>query len=163
MTVFLTHEGFQRLWEEWEHLTKVRRPQILADLKQAREHGDLRENAAYETAKHEQARVEGRIRELEALLESARLIRWSEPPTKVDLGVQVTLRNLATGQTVEYTVVAGEEAGIGEGRISVNSPLGQALLGRRVGAKVTLPDRPLRFQILALRAADGTEVEGATS
>jgi transcription elongation factor GreA len=159
MVVFLTREGFQRLREEWKQLTTVRRPQILADLKQAREQGDLRENAAYDTAKLEQARTEGRIRELEALLKSARLIRWPAPPTKVDLGVQVTLENLATGQTVEYTVVASEEVGAGEGRISVNSPLGQALLGRRVGANVALPDRPLWFRILALRAADGTDVE----
>jgi len=104
----------------------------------------------------------GASEELEDLLKSTRLIRWAEPPTKVDLGVQVTLLNLATEETVEYTVVAGEEVGVGEGRISINSPLGQALAGRRVGARATLADRPLSFRILALRAADGTGQDGVT-
>jgi transcription elongation factor GreA len=162
MAVFLTPEGYEWLREEWEKLTQVRRPQILADLKQAREDGDLRENAAYDTARLEQSRTEGRIRELEEILKSARLIRWTEPPTRVDLGVQVTLLNLATEETVEYTVVTGEEVAAGTGRISINSPLGQALAGRRVGSRISLSDRPVRFRILDLRAADGTAREDHT-
>ena len=159
VALFLTPEGMQQLQAEWTELTRVRRPQNLADLKQAREYGDLRENATYDIAKHEQARIEGRIRELEELLSVARQIRWTESPTRVDLGVQVTLENLTTGESVQYTVVAGEEVGVDENRLSINSPLGQALRGKRVGARVSLRDRPLRFQILALEAAPGTEAE----
>ncbi len=135
-TTFLTREGYQKLQEELEHLRTEKREEIAQRLHEALDGGELIENAEYEAAKNEQAFVEGRIKELEVLLAMARVI--DETPTSADsvqVGSTVTIQEEALEPEI-YTIVGAAEANPTQGRISNESPLGKALLGRKVEDKV---------------------------
>ncbi|MCS7256302.1 MAG: transcription elongation factor GreA [Thermomicrobium sp.] len=134
----ITREGLEALRQEYEHLVKHRRPEIARIIQEAREHGDIRENAAYDAAKHDQAFIEGRIREIEELLKRVELI---EEPTDGDrsvvrVGSTVTIE--IDGELETYTIVGAIEAKPSAGRISNESPVGKALLGHRAGETVTI-------------------------
>ncbi len=134
----ITREGLEALRREYEYLVKHRRPEIARVIQEAREHGDIRENAAYDAAKHDQAFIEGRIREIEELLKRVELI---EEPTDGDrsvvrVGSTVTIE--IDGEIETYTIVGAIEAKPSAGRISNQSPVGKALLGRRAGDTVTI-------------------------
>jgi transcription elongation factor GreA len=137
-TTFLTREGFQKLQEELDSLRTTKRSEIATRLHEAMEGGELIENAEYEAAKNEQAFVEGRIKELEILLATARLISDSERAEKaetVQVGSKVTIQEDGSDQEV-YTIVGAAEANPRMGRISNESPLGKALLNKKTGERV---------------------------
>lgn len=146
----ITREGLEALRREYEYLVKHRRPEIARVIQEAREHGDIRENAAYDAAKHDQAFIEGRIREIEELLKRVELI---EEPTDGDrsvvrVGSTVTIE--IDGEIETYTIVGAIEAKPSAGRISNQSPVGKALLGCRVGDTVTIdtPNGQITARIL---------------
>jgi transcription elongation factor GreA len=152
----LTREGFEKFEAELDHLRTVRRNEVAVRLHQALEEGgDLVENAEYEDAKNEQAFVEGRIQQLEALLNRAQIIDDEEhegPPDEVRLNSMVTVKE--EGYDPEtFHIVGKAEADPRQGKISNESPLGQALLGRRVGDTVTIdaPDGTFDYHILSIK------------
>jgi len=148
---FLTREGLKKLEEELEHLRTVRRAQVAERLHNAQEDGELIENAEYEDAKNEQAFVEGRILTLEAMLSNAVIIKDNGPEGIVALGSKITVKENG-GRPEVYMLVGAAEASPKEGRISNESPLGRALLGRRVGdeVKVNAPAGTLSFRVVAI-------------
>lgn len=148
---FLTREGLKKLEEELEFLRTTRRAQVAERLHNAQEDGELIENAEYEDAKNEQAFVEGRILTLETMLSNAVIIDEHGSNDVVNLGCHVTVKEAGNG-TEEYMLVGAAEANPKQGRISNESPLGRALLGRRVGdeVKVQAPAGALSFRIVKI-------------
>jgi len=149
--VFLTPEGLARLQAELEYLTTVRRHEVAERIYQAKESGDITDNAEYEDAKNEQAFLEGRILTLEAMLRNAQIIDDRRASETVTLGSTVTVVD-DDGYEETYTIVGSAEADPSRGRISNESPVGRALLGRRVGeeARVVVPAGPRTLRITAL-------------
>lgn len=145
---YLTHEGLKKLEEELNHLRTVRRLEVADRLHQAIEGGELIENAEYEAAKNEQAFVEGRILTLEILLSEAVLIEEDGPSNIVRIGATVTVQEDGS-KPEQYTIVGAAEANPIKGLISNESPLGKALLGRKVGdeVKVNAPAGMLSFKV----------------
>lgn len=151
--IVLSPEGFRKLEKELEYLKSVRRHEVAERIKQARQFGDLDENSEYDDAKNEQAFVEGRIAELENVLRRARVLnRDTIDPERVSLGSRVTLRELDTGEEFAYTIVSSAEADPADGRISIESPVGRAVMGQKVGSvvEVTAPLGRFRYEIVAL-------------
>jgi transcription elongation factor GreA len=145
----LTREGFQKLEEELQHLKSVRRPEIARAIHEAKMDGDVMENAAYEEAKRQQAFLEGRIMTVEAMLDNAVIIEAAVKSDQVNLGSQVTV--VEDGFEAEtYTIVGSAEANPGHGRISNESPLGRALMGHRVGDRVSFdsPGGPVEVAVV---------------
>lgn len=135
-TSFLTREGYAKLQDELDYLRTKKREEIAQRLHEAMEGGELIENAEYEAAKNEQAFVEGRIKELEILLATARVIDESQHPNgAVQVGSTVTIQEEGMDSEI-YTIVGAAEADPSLGRISNESPLGRALLGKKTGDKV---------------------------
>jgi len=150
----ITREGLEKLEAELEHLRTVRKAEVAQRLHRALEEGgELVENAEYEDAKNEQSFVEGRIQQLEQILSNAKLINENNGPTDtVVLGSTVTVQE--NGRKPEtYYMVGAVEANPREGRISNESPLGRALMGRKVGDEVIInaPDGPLTFKIKSIK------------
>jgi transcription elongation factor GreA len=157
----LTRVGYQRLHAELRDLIEVRRPQVMADLVQSREYGDLRENAEYEVAKRDQGVIEGRIHELEAMLSSVDILTVPANITEAMLGTRVAVENLDFQQHSEYVLVAEQESHLADEHLSVESPLGRALVGSTVGDIVTFdaPAGVRRFKVLAIERAFSDEDE----
>ncbi len=134
----VTQEGLDALKEEYENLVNNERPRIVEVIAEARSHGDLRENAAYDAAKHDQGIIEGRIRELERMLKRVELIddTGDYRGAAVRIGSTVTIE--IDGDEETYTIVGAVESRPAEGRISNESPFGKALLGRSEGEEVTI-------------------------
>ena len=134
----ITPEGYKKLKEELHRLKTVERPHIIKLIEQARAFGDLSENAEYESAKHRQGLIEGRIQELESKISRAEIIDPSNLPNKdrVMFGVRVTLEEVESGNAVSYQLVGPDESDPDKGLISVTSPIGRALLGKRVDDEV---------------------------
>lgn len=130
--VYLTSEGFLEIEEELNHLKNVRRPEIIKALKDARALGDLSENADYDAARDEQAKVEGRILELEKILEKATIIE-SNKDGKVGLGSTVTIYYIDDEEEEEYMIVGSKEADPSENKVSNESPLAMAIMGASQG------------------------------
>lgn len=153
--VYLTKAGYQKLSAELRELIEVRRPQVMADLVQAREYGDLRENAEYEVAKRDQGMIEGRIHELEAMLSSVEIIETPKNPDQVVLGARVTVENLDTRQSCDYVLVSEQESHLEDEHLSAECPLGRALMGSRMGEIVTFdaPAGVRKFKVLSVTAA----------
>jgi len=148
----LTPEGYAALQKELEYLVTVKRPEIARILYEARLDKDIRENAPYDAAKHHQAEVEARIRYLERVLATARVVDPRSVETngeRATLGARVVLRDLTTGEELVYTLVGPTEANPLEGRLSVASPVGRAILDRRPGEEVEVeaPAGRVRFRI----------------
>lgn len=149
---FLTREGLKKLEEELTHLRTVRRVEVAERLHNAMEDGEIEENAEYEDAKNEQSFVEGRILALESMLSNAAIIEeQNRDDGVVHLGSRVTVKENG-GRPEAYTIVGPAEANPRDGRISNESPLGRALLERKIGdeVKVTAPDGVLTFQIVKI-------------
>ena len=133
----LTKEGLQKLEEELDDLKTVHRREVNERIRQAKEFGDISENAEYEDAKQEQAFVEGRILKVEAMIRNARIIDASEyDQSEVHLGASVRVKDAKTGLTHEFTIVGSTEADPVNQRLSNESPLGSALMGRKKGDSV---------------------------
>lgn len=150
--ILLTQKGYELLSEELRNLITVRRPQVKKDLITAREFGDLRENAEYDTAKRDQGMIEGRIHELETLLSEVEIIELPEVLEVAVIGASLKVENLDVNKQCEYTLVTEQEAHLDELYLSVQSPLGQALIGCKVGDTITFqaPAGPRRFKVLDL-------------
>lgn len=150
---FLTKEGFQKLQEELEYLRTVKRQEVANRLHEAMEGGELIENAEYEAAKNEQAFVEGRIQELDALLASAKIIEGNgkKKSDGVQLGSKVTIKE-GNFEPETFTIVGMAEANPREGKISNESPIGKAILGHKVGesVKVETPGGTYTVKILKI-------------
>jgi len=132
---YLTEEGYKKAKQEIEHLKKVRRPEIANRIKDAKELGDLSENAEYADAREEQSFTEGRIIELEYMLKNAQVIRSNDSdPSVVEIGDEVTVEK--DNSTVIYLIVGSNEANPQEGKISNVSPIGQALLGKHENEEI---------------------------
>ena len=149
-TTFLTQEGFQTLQDELDNLRNEKRDEIAKRLHEAMEGGELIENAEYEAAKNEQAFVEGRIKELEIILATARVVDDSNKETGViHVGSKVSIRE-EDGQKAEYKIVGAAEANPIKGKISNESPLGKALINHKKGdeVKVDAPDGSFMIKVL---------------
>ena len=147
----MTLEGAEALREELERLKKVERPQIVQAIAEAREHGDLKENAEYHAAREQQGFCEGRIQEIEGKLASAQVIDISQlpPSDKVIFGTTVTIITLDTDATVTYKIVGDDEANVKVNKISVNSPIARGLIGKEVGdvAVIRTPGGDVEYEI----------------
>ncbi len=148
---YYTKEGLQKLKDELNELKTKGRADIARQIAEARDKGDLSENAEYDAAKDAQGHLEARIAKLEAIVGNARLIDESKlDASKVSILSKVTIKNLKMGATVTYTLVAEEEADLKAGKISVKSPIGKGLLGKTKGEKVEIdtPGGKIPFEIL---------------
>ena len=147
----MTVEGAEALRHEVEHLKRVERPRISAAIAEAREHGDLKENAEYHAAREQQSFCEGRIKEIESKLAVAQVInvREIEPTGKVIFGVTVTIINTETDEEKTYRIVGDDEADIKENRISVNSPIARGLIGKEEGdiVQIETPGGTVEYEI----------------
>jgi len=151
--VILTEEGLKLLQNEVSHLSTVKREEVAERIRQAREFGDITENSEYDDAKNEQAMLEHRISLLQEKLRRARVIKVSDIDTeKVSVGSTVTLRDKDAGETRIYTLVGSAEADPSKARLSNESPVGQAIIGKRVGDVVTVPVPvgALNYEIMAI-------------
>jgi transcription elongation factor GreA len=146
----LTREGEARLRAELDELTRVKRPQVIARIRTAKEHGDLKENSEYHAAREEQSFLEGRVQAIEARLRSAVIVDAPLAGSRVGLGSVVTVDD--DGETVAYTIVGADESDPPRGRISSSSPVGRALVGRDKGddVVVTTPAGERRYKILGI-------------
>ena len=150
---YFTKEGLEKLKKELQHLKSVERPSISKQIAEARDKGDLSENAEYDAAKEAQGLLELKIRKTETLLSNARLI----DSTKVDTSIvqalsKVKVKNHKTGALLEYTLVSENEADLKTGKISIKSPIGTGLLGKSVGdvVEISVPAGQLNFEILEI-------------
>jgi len=151
--VLLTPDGLAKLEKELEHLKTVRRRQVAARIKQALEFGDISENSEYDDAKNEQAFVEGRIAMLEKMLRNARMINEEDIQSEmVGLGSKVKLKDLEYQDEFEYMIVSSAEADPGDAKISNESPVGEALPGKKPGdtIEVEVPAGTVRYQVIAI-------------
>lgn len=152
--LILTSTGLKRIEDELRHLQTVRRQEVAEAIRHAKDLGDVSENPEYETAKTDQAFLEGRISELKAMLGSARVIDETEALTdQVGIGSVVKVRDLDHKEQIEFTVVGSYEADPDEDRISNESPIGEALVGAKVGdvVEVAVPVGKVRYKVLGIR------------
>ena len=162
----MTPRGQAKLREELEHLKKVERPQIVAEIETARAHGDLSENAEYQYAKHQQGLIEARIKEVEDRLSRAEVI----DPTKlagdrIMFGATVTLFNIETEEEETFTIVSAEEADHGKGFISLESAIARALIGRNQGdeVRVKTPRGTRRFEVVEVEYPNDGQIDASMS
>ncbi len=154
MKIPITKKGYEQLREELDRFKKVERPKIIAEIAEARGHGDLSENAEYHAAKERQGFIEGRIRELETKLANAQIIDTTNLSTnKVVFGATVALRDIQDNSKKQYTLVGQDESDLKNGKISVHSPVGKALINHIVGETVEIitPAKTVKYEILEIR------------
>lgn len=148
---YYTEEGLKKLREELNYLKDVERPKASQAIAEARDKGDLSENAEYDAAKEAQGLLEMKISKMEATLANARVIDESQLDTSKVLALsKVKIKNQTNGMEMTYTLVAESEADLASGKISVNSPIGKGLLGKSVGdiAEIQVPNGIMKFEIL---------------
>ena len=148
---YMSEEGYKQLLEELRHLESVERPKIVAAIAEARDKGDLSENAEYDAAKEAQGLLEMKIAQLKATIGDAKIIDTSKlKADSVQILSKVELKNVKTGMKMAYTLVAESEANLKLGKISVNTPIAQGLLGKKVGdvAEITIPQGKISLEIL---------------
>ena len=154
--VILTPEGYEKLKREIEELSTTKRREVAERIRVAREFGDIAENAEYDDAKNEQAMLEHKIAQLEERLLSARVITKKEiSKDTVSVGSKVRIRDVAAKQTFEYHIVGSAEANPTENKLSNESPVGKAIIGKKKGetVEVAAPRGKMRFKILEIKAA----------
>lgn len=151
--IIMTVEGLAKLEAELEELKVVRRKEVAEKIKQALAFGDLSENSEYDEAKNEQAQVETRIVQIEKMLKTARVIDDEDIDTKtVNIGTKVKVLDIEFDEEVEYTIVGPTEADPAKNRLSYQSPVGQALIGKSVGeeVEVEVPAGTMKFKVLSI-------------
>jgi transcription elongation factor GreA len=154
--VLLTPEGLQKLKEEIEYLTTDKRREVAERIKHAREFGDISENSEYDDAKNEQAMLEQRIAQLGERLKRARIIEAEDVPAGiVAVGARVRLKDIDANETIEYVIVGSAEANPAERKLSNESPVGRAIIGRKKGetVEVAAPRGSLKYKIIDVKAA----------
>lgn len=152
-TTYMTEEGYRKLKEEIAQLESVNRPEISRQIAEARDKGDLSENAEYDAAKEAQGILEAKISQLKGVLASARLIDEKAIGTdSVKIMNRVTMKNLKNQKLMTYTLVSETEADFKQGKISVNTPIGQGLMGKKVGdvVDITIPSGVLSVEIVEI-------------
>ena len=160
---YMTKEGYKKLLEEVSYYETVKRPEISRQIAEARDKGDLSENAEYDAAKEAQGILEAKIAQMKSLIASARLIDESQISTGVvQILNKVRIRNTKTNQEMEYTLVAESEANLRENKIAINTPIGKGLLGKKVGetadievpsgtsADIEVPSGTVSFEIIEI-------------
>ncbi len=154
----ITLKGAQRLREELEHLKSVKRPKVIAAIAEAREHGDLKENAEYHAAREEQGFIEGRIKQLEGELSHAEVIDISKlnAGSKVVFGATVTLADVETDEEKRYQIVGDLEADIKLGLIAISSPVARALIGKNEGDTIAIaaPAGQREYEVVTVEYLD---------
>ena len=149
--IYLTAEGYKKLKDELDHMRSVERPAASAAIAEARDKGDLSENAEYDAAREAQGMLEMKIAQMEATLANARIIDETKiDRSKVQILSKVTLLNHNNNRQVVYTIVAEHEANLREGKLAIGTPIAKALLGKKKGdiVEVTVPAGILKFEIL---------------
>ena len=149
--IYMTQDGYDKLKAELDHLRSVERPSITAQIAEARDKGDLSENAEYDAAKEAQGMLEMRISKLEVTFADSRVMDPSLINTStVQILNKVSLKNTGTGKEVTYMIVSENEASLKEGKLSVGTPIAKALLGKKRGdvVEVTVPSGKMNFEIL---------------
>ncbi len=151
----LTRRGAEKLREELNELKNVQRPRVIQAIAEAREHGDLKENAEYHAAREQQSFIEGRIKEIESKLANAQIIDVAslDANGKIVFGATVELIDADTGDEFTYQIVGEDEADISQGLLSVNSPIARALIGKYEGDEVTVqtPGGTKTFEIISVK------------
>jgi transcription elongation factor GreA len=151
----MTIQGARALEDELKHLKTVLRPQITQAIAEARELGDLKENAEYHAAREQQGMVEARIRDIEGRLQNAQVIDIANitPTGKVNFGTTVDIANVETDEQVTYQIVGDDEADIKQGKLSVSSPIARALIGKEEGDVVAVktPSGLIEYEIVEVR------------
>jgi transcription elongation factor GreA len=148
---YMTEEGYNKILAEINYLETVKRPEISAQIAEARDKGDLSENAEYDAAKDAQGIMEAKLAQLKKLISNARLIDESQVTTDVvQILNKVKIRNIKNDAVMSYTLVSDSEANLKEGKISVNTPIAQGLMGKKVGDKVDIhvPSGIMSFEIM---------------
>ena len=152
--IMLTNEGLQNYEKELEHLKTVERKEIAEKIKVARSFGDLSENSEYDEAKNEQAMIEARIAEIEAILKNAQIIVDESELTNehIHIGSKVKVHDFDFDEDIEYQIIGSGEADPFNGKLSDESPVGSALIGHKVGdvVEVNTPDGTVKFEILEI-------------
>ena len=154
-TIYLTQEGYDNLKEELNTLKSIDRPRVINQIAEARDKGDLSENAEYDAAKEAQGLLEARIARLENDVANARVLDQSDLDTSsVHLLTKVTIKNIKNGMIMTYSIVSESESDLSAKKISVTSPIGKGLLGRKVGETVDIevPNGILHFEIIEIKA-----------
>lgn len=149
----MSEEGYNKLVEELRHLESVERPKVIAAIAEARDKGDLSENAEYDAAKEAQGLLEMKIAQLKAVIGDAKIIDTSKMKADtVQILTKVELKNIKTGMKMAYTIVAESEANLKLGKISVKTPIAQGLLGKKVGdiAEITIPQGTISLEIISI-------------
>ncbi len=152
-TIYLSQEGYDNLKTELKNLKSLDRPRVINQIAEARDKGDLSENAEYDAAKEAQGMLEMHIAKMENILSNARIINESELDTsKVLIHSIVELKNKSNGALMTYTLVAQSEADLKTGKISVNSPIGMGLLGKKAGefAEIIIPNGSISLEIISI-------------
>lgn len=147
----MSQEGYDKLRAEIKQLEEVERPEVIRQIQEAREKGDLSENAEYDAAKEAQGKLETKIAQLKAELANAKILDLSKVQTDVvQILSKVEMKNVKTGMKMTYTLVSEGEANLKEGKISVGTPIAQGLLGKRVGdvATINIPQGQIQLQIV---------------
>jgi len=151
--IYMTEEGYKKLIEELNELERVQRPAISKQIAEARDKGDLSENAEYDAAKEAQGMLEMKISILKDKIASARMIDESKISTdEVQILTRVKIKNTKTGQMMSYMIVSESEANFKEGKLSVTTPIAKGLLGKKVGEKanVVVPSGAMEFEVLEI-------------
>jgi transcription elongation factor GreA len=150
---YLTEEGLQKLKNELEQLTSIERPNISRQIAEARDKGDLSENAEYDAAKEAQGMLEARIAKLENIVANSRIIDESRIDTsKVQILNRVKIKNLKNNTILEYILVAEQEANLKEGKLSVSTPIAKGLIGKKLGdvVEINVPSGKMSFEIMEI-------------
>jgi transcription elongation factor GreA len=150
--VILTHGGLEKLEKELEYLKSIKRREVAARIKTAISFGDISENSEYEDAKNEQAFIEGRIITLEKMLRNVRLIEDTDSSDTVNIGSTVILKDLEFDEDFQYTIVGSAEANPADNKISNESPVGKAILGKAINdvVEVSVPAGVLKYKVLSI-------------
>jgi transcription elongation factor GreA len=150
---YITEEGFQKLKHELDHLVSVERPSISKQIAEARDKGDLSENAEYEAAKEAQGMLEMKISKLQDLIASSRIMDGSKIDTEhIQIMNRIKIRNTKNNATMEYTIVSDNEADLKKGKIAVSTPIAKGLMGKRVGdlVEIKVPSGVIPFEIIEI-------------
>ena len=153
---YFTEEGLKKLKDELDQLKSVERPKVIQQISEARDKGDLSENAEYDAAKEAQGHLEDKINKLESIYSNARVVDTSKlDVSKIRLLTKVTIKNISNGMTMIYSIVPEAEADLNSKKISVSSPIGKGLLGKSVGeiAEINIPNGIIKFEIIKIEAA----------
>ena len=150
---YMTEEGYRKMMEEINYLESVKRPEISRQIAEARDKGDLSENAEYDAAKEAQGLLEMKISQLKEIIAKARLIDETKLNTEtVQILNKVKIRNIANKAVMQYTIVSESEANLKEGKISVNTPIAKDLLGKKVGdiVEIKVPSGTMKFELIEI-------------